>query len=77
MSTRRLDRAIAELAGRQHGVVARRQLAALGLGRKAIEYRLRAGRLHAVHRGVYAVGHTVLTGEARGAPRLSSPRTRC
>jgi len=55
------DRAIADLAGRQHGVVARRQLAALGLGAKAIDYRLRAGRLHTVHRGVYAVGHTVLT----------------
>ncbi len=58
-----LDRAIADLAGRQQGVVARRQLAALGLGAKAIEYRLRAGRLHAVHRGVYSVGHTVLTGD--------------
>ena len=51
------DRRIAELAARQHGVVARRQLAALGLGEGRSRSGLRAGRLHRVHRGVYAVGH--------------------
>lgn len=45
------------MAYRQHGVVARRQLERLGLGRSAIDYRVAAGRLHPVHRGVYAVGH--------------------
>lgn len=49
--------AIAQLAGRQRGVVARRQLLALGLESDAIKRRLRAGRLHSVHRGVYLVGH--------------------
>jgi hypothetical protein len=52
---------IATLAARQHGNVAHRQLRALGLGDDAIDYRLRAGRLHVVHRGVYAVGYEVLT----------------
>jgi len=57
------DPAIATLAHRQHGVVARRQLVDLGLGPKAIEYRVAIGRLHAIHRGVYAVGHRRLTRE--------------
>jgi very-short-patch-repair endonuclease len=56
-----LDALISRLAGRQHGVVARRQLHALGVDDDAIAYRVRAGRLHRVHDGVYAVGHTVLT----------------
>jgi len=54
------DAAIAELAHRQHAVVAHRQLLALGLTRNAITHRLRAGRLHRIHRGVYAVGHRKL-----------------
>jgi Transcriptional regulator, AbiEi antitoxin/Protein of unknown function (DUF559) len=61
LQSRSLDRAIAELAERQHGVVARRQLLDLGLSPRAIEYRLTIGRLHPVHRGVYAVGHSVLS----------------
>jgi very-short-patch-repair endonuclease len=53
----RSDARIAELAGRQHGVVARWQLMAMGLGRDAIDRRLRAKRLLPLHRSVYAVGH--------------------
>jgi len=60
-----LDAAIGGLATQQHGVVSRAQLLRLGLGRGAIERRLRRGRLHLVHRGVYAVGHTALKPEAR------------
>lgn len=54
------DRLIGELATRQHGVVSRHQLLASGVGGRAISRRLAAGRLHTVHRGVYAVGHRVL-----------------
>jgi very-short-patch-repair endonuclease len=58
---RSLDPVIAALAARQHGVVSRAQLLAAGLGRGAIDRRLSTARLHAVHRGVFAVGHPVLT----------------
>ncbi|HEV7769278.1 MAG TPA: type IV toxin-antitoxin system AbiEi family antitoxin domain-containing protein [Solirubrobacterales bacterium] len=63
--TRALDERIGELAERQHGVVARRQLLALGAGEEAIEVRLGVGRLYRLHRGVYSVGHRVLSREAR------------
>lgn len=55
------ERAVAELAVRQHGVVARRQLGELGLGRRAIDHRVETGRLHVIFRGVYAVGHPGLS----------------
>jgi very-short-patch-repair endonuclease len=59
------DRRIAALATRQHGVVARWQLLAMGLTRTEIETRLARGTLIAVHRAVYAVGHTKLTAAGR------------
>jgi predicted transcriptional regulator of viral defense system len=60
-----VDAAIAALATRQHGVVEYRQLLALGLSRQSIDHRVRAGRLHRIHRGVYAVGHRRLTQRGR------------
>ncbi|HET8757105.1 MAG TPA: type IV toxin-antitoxin system AbiEi family antitoxin domain-containing protein [Solirubrobacteraceae bacterium] len=59
------DQTIADLAGEQHGVVARAQLLRLGLSAQAIDRSVRAGRLHPLHRGVYAVGHQVLTTHGR------------
>jgi very-short-patch-repair endonuclease len=56
-----LDGAVALLARRQHGVVSRPQLVALGMGPDAVDWRLKRKRLHRVHRGVYAVGHLALT----------------
>jgi predicted transcriptional regulator of viral defense system len=59
------DHALAELATRQHGLVTSRQLAALGFGRGAISHRLKLGRLHPIHAGVYALGHKRLTTRGR------------
>ena len=55
------DVEIARIAAGQHGVVTAKQLAALGVGRMAISERSRNGRLHRIHRGVYAVGHRGLS----------------
>jgi hypothetical protein len=52
---------MAALARRHHGVVARRQLARLGVTKEEIDGRVRSGGLHVIHRGVYAVGHTAMT----------------
>lgn len=49
--------AIRELAERQHGVVARRQLIDAGLGTGLIQSRVRGGRLVPLHQGVFALGH--------------------
>lgn len=59
------EKRIAALAQTQHGVVARRQLAAYGLGRGAIDARVRIGQLRVLHRGVYAMGAAPLSMRAR------------
>lgn len=56
---------IPALAERQHGVVGRSQLLALGVGRGAIEKLLLRRSLIPLHRGVYAVGHRQLRPEGR------------
>ena len=55
--------AIARLAEAQHNVLSLVQLNALGLGKAAVAKRAARGRLHRIHRGVYAVGHGRLTRE--------------
>jgi very-short-patch-repair endonuclease len=59
------DLVIARIASRQHGVVSTDQLRAARIGRQGIFRRIEAGRLHRLHRGVYAVGHPRLTFEGR------------
>jgi predicted transcriptional regulator of viral defense system len=60
-----IDVDIATLASRQHGVVALYQLNRLGLTKNAVGERVKAGRLHPIHRGVYAVGHRLVPREGR------------
>jgi hypothetical protein len=60
-----MDARIARLAEAQHGVVDLDQLRDAGLGFGAINSRVRAGRLHRLHRRVFAVGHTRLSREGR------------
>ena len=51
-----LEATVRALAASQHWVLPRWQLLALGFGKRAIEHRLATGRLHRLHRGVYAYG---------------------
>src|ERR1700761_893540 len=59
------DRRIAAIAGRQHGVVTVEQLAEAGIDKDGVAWRVRTGRLHRLHRGVYAVGHRSLSWRGR------------
>src|SRR4051794_34239062 len=61
----RLERLLAALAATQHGVVASWQLIELGFTKAKIRRRVAAGRLHRLHRGVYAVGHSAITREGQ------------
>ena len=54
-----------EMGRRQYGVVARRDLLALGYTEEAIEHRIATGRLHAVVPGVYSVGRAGVSRDGR------------
>jgi very-short-patch-repair endonuclease len=60
-----VDARIAAVAARQHGVVSRVQLYEIGLTPSQFKRRVGSGRLHRLHRGVYAVGHRVVGREGR------------
>jgi len=64
-----VDRRVATVASRQDGVASVGQLDEVGVTPGAAARRTEAGRLHRVHRGVYAVGHTAIGrhGELRSA----------
>jgi hypothetical protein len=59
------DERIAQLASRQHGVVTSAQLGEAGIDKDGVAWRVRTGRLHRLHRGVYAVGHRSLSWRGR------------
>lgn len=59
------DGAIARIAARQHGVVTRAQMLWVGVLPSGISDRVTAGRLHRIHRGVYAAGHPNIGNEGR------------
>jgi very-short-patch-repair endonuclease len=56
---------LAELAQRQHGVVSARQLAEFDFPPRTITRWMQDGKLHRIHRGVYAVGHEALSWQGR------------
>lgn len=57
------DAQIRALAERQHGVVTRAQLMALGIGPDLIDHRLATRRIETVHRGVFALSRELLSRE--------------
>lgn len=54
------DAAMIERAERQEGLLRRRDLLELGMTRNAVLHRVRSGRLHQLHPGVYALGHRAI-----------------
>jgi hypothetical protein len=60
-----VDREIAEMAGRAHGVVTRKNLLGKGVTPQQIRRRVQRGSLHREYRGVYSVGHRAPSPEAR------------
>lgn len=59
------DARLARWAARRHNVVTVGELRTLGFRANEVAYRLRVGRLHQIHRGVYSVGVPTLTMEGR------------
>jgi hypothetical protein len=59
-----VDRALAELAEKQHGLAKTAQLVQAGLSHNGIKQRVKRGVLHRRYRGVYSIGHAALSREA-------------
>lgn len=60
-----IDRRIARLASRSHGVATREQLLGVGVTPEQLRQRMNRGSLIRVHRGVYRAGHTAHSLPAR------------
>jgi hypothetical protein len=60
-----VGRRVAVIAARQHGVITVCQLRDAGVGETSVRRAVEAGRLHRLHRGVYAVGHRSLSWRGR------------
>ena len=58
------DAAITSVASIQHGLITSLQLRFLGLDRQAISHRVKRGYLQPIHRGVFAVGRSGVSGVA-------------
>jgi predicted transcriptional regulator of viral defense system len=76
------DAAISRIAAREHGVVTTEQLLSAGVLPSGLTDGVKAGRLHRIHRGVYALGHPNIGNQGRwmaavlaiGAPAVLQPR---
>ena len=55
------NHAVVAVATAQDGAISRRQLLDLGVTPAAIKWWVKTRRLHRIHRGVYALGHPVLS----------------
>lgn len=55
----------AEVAGKQWGVISHQQLQDCGVSRHAVARWVAASKLHVIHRGIYAFGHTSVPIEGR------------
>ncbi len=64
------DLEIAKVAGRQQGNITWSQLLEIGLDRRTVSRRVRAGRLYRVYPGVYSVGRPARTGLERASAAL-------
>ena len=73
---KRADVLVARLAAEQWGVVSVAELRTCGLNDDAIRVRVANGRLHPLHRAVYAVGHPSIPLEGRflAAVKACGPR---
>ena len=60
-----VERKLARIAGRSHGVVTRTEAFRGGISADQLKHRIRSGALIRVHRGVYRVGHAAQSYEAR------------
>jgi hypothetical protein len=71
------DVRVAKLAARERGVLSLGELRACGLSPYGVWVRVQNGRLHPIHRGVYAVGHARLTVEAAflAAVKAAGPKS--
>jgi hypothetical protein len=59
------DAAAAAIAAAQGGAISLAQLRGCGLSEGAVRWRVRSGRLHRKHHGVYALGHAEVTPRGR------------
>lgn len=59
------ERPLWRVAAEQHGVISHRQLLRIGYSKSTISREATRGRLHRLHRGVYAVGHPASTDHGR------------
>jgi hypothetical protein len=64
-SAEKVDNAVAQFAAEQWGVLSLADLRTCGLSDDMVSDRVKSGRLHRLHRGVYAVGHPNVPLEGR------------
>lgn len=63
--SRTVEGILAELAGRSHGVVTRKEMLRAGVSKPELLQRVKTGALIRIHRGVFRVGHQAPSLEAR------------